>query len=180
MPALVIVALWALAEATLFFIVADVPISAIGLRYGVRSALIAAVVATLAAAIGGQAVLAWSAADPAGSRAALDLVPGIGPATIDRAAHDYAAGGAWAMLRGSFGGVPYKLYAHAAGIGGAGKAGFFLASCIARLPRFALVALGSGVLGKWLRPRLSRRAIAIAFIAAWTVFYAGYFAAVGR
>jgi membrane protein YqaA with SNARE-associated domain len=174
---LVIVAVWALAEATVFFIVADVPISAIGLRYGLKRALVAALVATVAAALGGEIVLAWSAADPVGSRAALLQVPAIGAAAIDRAVADYASGGTPAMLAAAFRGVPYKLYAHAAGIAGSGAASFFLASCIARLPRFALVALGSGWLGERLRQRMSARALALAFAIAWTAFYSAYFIA---
>jgi membrane protein YqaA with SNARE-associated domain len=174
---LVIVAVWALAEASLFFIVADVPISAIGLKYGVKRALLAALVATLAAAVGGEIVLAWSAADPEGSRAALAQVPAITPAVIDRAAADYARGGTLAMLAAAFRGVPYKLYAHAAGIAGSGAASFFLASCIARLPRFALVAVVFGWLGDALRPRFSSRVIAITGLVGWTSFYLLYFAA---
>jgi membrane protein YqaA with SNARE-associated domain len=177
---LLIVAAWALAEATVFFIVADVPISAIGLKYGVKRALLAALAATLAAAVGGEIVLAWSAADPEASRAGLVRVPAISAAAIDRAAADYAHGGTLAMLAASFRGVPYKLYAHAAGLAGTGAGAFFLASCIARLPRFALVALVFGWLGDALRPRFSRRALAIAFVTGWTLFYLFYFATVAN
>ncbi len=81
------------------------------------------------------------------------------------------------MLRGSFGGVPYKLYAHAAGVEGAGMAGFFLASIVARMPRFALVALVSGMAGPRLRQWLGPRRIWLVFALAWTAFYAWYFAA---
>lgn len=170
-----LVALWAFAEALLLFIVADVPISAIGLRSGIRRAVLAALVAAIFAALGGIAMLHWAASDPAGSRAVLESLPGISPALYDSAAADWREGGVLAMLAGSFQGVPYKLYAHAAGIGGAGTAAFFLASIIARLPRFLLVALAFGALGPHLRKRLAPRALWVLFGAGWSLFYAAYF-----
>lgn len=174
MPML-LVALWAFAEATLFFIVADVPISAIALRHGARRALLAAIAAAPAAALGGIVLLAWAANDPALCLRVLEQVPGIAQETIDQAAADYRAGGTLAMLEGAFRGVPYKLYAYAAGTEGAGAAGFALASIAARLPRFVLVAVLFSLLGKWLREKISGRTLAALFLAGWTLFYVGYF-----
>jgi membrane protein YqaA with SNARE-associated domain len=174
-----LVALWAFAEATLFFVVADVPIMAVGLRYGVRRALLAALVAAVFAACGGLAVMAWASVDPAGSRAAIERLPGIDAALFDGAAAAMAwpAVGWAAMMQGAFSGVPYKLYAHAAGVGGADMAAFFLASVIARLPRFALVAVFGGLIGPSLRRRLHPRTMWLLFALAWTAFYSWYFAA---
>jgi membrane protein YqaA with SNARE-associated domain len=174
-----LVALWAFAEATVFFIVADVPISAIALRYGARRALLAALTAAPAAALGGIVLLAWAHNDPGLCLRVLEQIPGIAQETIDRAAADYRTGGTLAMLEGAFRGVPYKLYAYAAGTEGSGVAGFALASIVARLPRFVAVAIGFSLLGKWLRQKISGPTLAALFIASWTLFYTGYFAVVG-
>jgi membrane protein YqaA with SNARE-associated domain len=174
---LLLVAIWAFAEATLWFLVADVPIMAVGLRHGVRRGLVAAGIAAVCAALGGMVTMQWAATDPAGSRAAFEAVPGISAALFDEATAAYNQGGWQAMLAGSFAGVPYKLYAHAAGVAGSGMAGFALASVVARLPRFALIALVSGVIGPPLRKRIGARAVWILFAVGWTTFYAWYFAA---
>lgn len=177
MAVLALVALWAFAEATLFFIVADVPIMAIGIRHGPRRAIVAACIAALAAAAGGLAMLEWAARDPVASRAAIESLPGIGSALVDRAVAGWNEGGAWAMLTASFGGTPYKLYAYAAGIGGTGAAGFLLASIAARLPRFLLVALVAGLAGPHLRRRLPPGLLWPLFAGCWIAFYAAYFVA---
>lgn len=176
---LVLVALWAFAEATLFFIVADVPIMAAGIRHGWRRALLAALVAAVAAALGGLVVMQWAALAPEASRAAIERLPGIDAALFDEAARSMAwpAFGWAAMMEGAFRGVPYKLYAHAAGVDGAHMAVFFLASVIARLPRFALVAAVGGTAGPWLRRRLGARRTWLLFALAWSGFYAWYFIA---
>jgi membrane protein YqaA with SNARE-associated domain len=174
---MLLVVLWALAEATLFFIVADVPISVIGLRHGWRRAWAAALLAAPAAAAGGVA-LAWQASlHPHAVYRALLAIPGIGPHLLAQAGGVYAQDGVNAMLAGSFSGVPYKLYAYAAGMRQTGLAMFFLASIAARLPRFILVASISSVLGAVLRPRLRPFQISALFAAFWILFYAIYFAA---
>jgi membrane protein YqaA with SNARE-associated domain len=177
MLALGIVALWAFAEATLFFIVADVPIMAVGIRYGVRRSLTAALVAALAAALGGLVVMEWASVAPTTSRAVLESLPGIDAALFDEAATAWPAVGWAAMMEGAFRGVPYKLYAHAAGADGASMAAFFLASIIARLPRFALLALLGSLIGPTLRRRLRPPVLWTLFALAWSGFYAWYFAA---
>lgn len=174
------VALWAFAEATVFFIVADVPISAIGLAKGGKPALLAALVCAIAAALGGVLLAHWSASDSAAMTALLNRVPGISPAMIDHADAAWRADGWPAMLQASFTGEPYKLYAHAAGATGAPVAVFALQSFAARLPRFLLVAALSGTLGHFLRPRLSRAVLIALFAAFWITFYAAYFAFVAH
>ena len=177
---IVLAALWALAEATVFFIVADVPISAMGLAKGWKPALLAALVSATAAALGGLLLAHWSASDPAITAALLDRVPGIDPAMIAHADAAWRAGGWLAMLQASFTGEPYKLYAHAAGAAGAPATAFALQSIAARLPRFLLVAAFSGTLSHFLRPRLSRAVLMTQFAAFWITFYAAYFAIVAH
>ncbi|MCB2059071.1 MAG: hypothetical protein R3E09_18620 [Novosphingobium sp.] len=176
---MLLVAIWAFAEATVFFIVADVPISAIGLAGGLRASARAALIATLSAALGGLVVLGWTGHFPNFYRALLAQLPGISPALIDSTASDYATHGWTAMLTGAFGGTPYKLYAAAAAGQVTNAFAFFVASLAARLPRFLLVAALSSWLGKHLRTRISRTILAGLFLGFWLLFYIAYFAAMG-
>jgi len=103
------------------------------------------------------------------------IPPAIDAALIADTRAAFAADGAGAMLRGSLSGVPYKLYALAAGGSGAALVPFLLVSPLVRLPRFLFAALGtavlSGLLSRWLGVR-TRLLVLTAF---WVVFYAWYF-----
>jgi membrane protein YqaA with SNARE-associated domain len=176
---IVLVAIWAFAEALVWFVVADVPISAIALRRGFGRAARASLVAAVMAALGGLAMVRWTMAAPETSRAVLEHVPGIGAPMIDDAVADWRDGAFSAMLGGSFSGVPYKVYAHAGGIYGTGFGGFLVASIAARLPRFLVVSTVSAWLGPLLRRHLSKWQIVFAFTAFWMMFYCAYFMAVG-
>lgn len=170
-----LVLLWAFAEGALFFLVADVPISAVGLLRGPRTALRAALLAAPAAALGGLVVLAWAGASPESVRATFEALPAISPALVERAAEEYAAEGTRAMVRGSFRGTPYKLYALAAGLEGVHPLPFLGASILARLPRFLVVALFSGLLGRALEGRTGPRRRLLGLGLFWVAFYGFYF-----
>lgn len=179
---LALIAIWALAEATLFFIVADVPIMALGICRGVKPALIGAGVAAVFAALGGSLIWRWAQSDPSMVHAVMWLVPGIDDDLVLQVINDWHENGALGMASGSFSGVPYKLYAFAAGTMGGGwnaLALFVFASILARLPRFLLVALVSGWAGPRLVARFGPRAVWAAFVLAWAVFYAVYWSAMG-
>lgn len=179
---LALIAIWALAEATVFFIVADVPIMALGIKAGARKALIGACVAAVFAAVGGGALCIWASENPARAYDLMLAVPAINAQLIEQVAAQFEEYGLVGMVVGSFTGVPYKLYAFAASSGPleTGPVALFaIASIIARLPRFALIALVSG----WAGPRLIRRfgaaRVWIAFAVCWTGFYAWYWSAMG-
>ena len=179
---LALIALWALAEATLFFIVADVPIMALGIRRGVKPALIGAIVAAVFAALGGSIIWLWAQSDPSMVHAVMWLVPGIDDDLVLQVVKDWGDNGAIGMATGSFSGVPYKLYAFAAGTMGGGwntLTLFFFASILARLPRFLLVALVSGWVGPQLIARFGAGKVWLAFALAWAGFYVVYWSAMG-
>ncbi len=133
--------LWGVAEATLFFIVPDVLLSAIGLKRGARAGAVASACAALGAGAGGAAMFLWSAHDAAGARAVVLAVPAVSEAMAADAARAMAEHG-WfaATLAGPLSFTPFKLYAILAPEAGASAAGFALASVAARLPRFLLVS----------------------------------------
>lgn len=179
---LILVAIWAFAEATLFFIVADVPIMALGIRAGVKKAVVGALVAAVVAALGGAVVWQWASTNPKDVIELFLAVPGIDLDLVSETRSHWEEGGSLAMALGSFSGVPYKLYALAAGSHGGGLGAlalFMVASILARLPRFLLVALASGWAGPRLVARFGKRAVWVAFGLAWTAFYAVYWSAMG-
>ena len=94
-----IVAGWSAAEAALFFIVADVPISWIAVRSGTKAAMLAAVVAAVASVAGAAIILLWAGLDPTGAAATMAALPAIDGSLIARAAQGYEDG-ALAMLAG--------------------------------------------------------------------------------
>lgn len=173
---LLLVAAWAVAEAILFFIVADVPISIVAVRWGWRRGCIAALVAALAATAGGLILYVWAAHDPLGSRNAIEALPAIDGVMIDSQAQAFAAHHFSAMLKGSISGIPYKIYAWAAGSGRAPLLPFLLFSPIVRLPRFLASALLSGGISKALERRLGLKARFAILASVWVLFYAVYFA----
>ena len=171
--------LWGVAEATLFFIVPDVLVSAVATLRGTRPALLAALWAGLGGVAGGLAVFLLAAAMPGATLAAIDAVPGIGPAMLARAEDGLAAQGPAALFVGAFSGVPYKVYAATAPQAGLPLWVFALVSVPARLARFVLMALGVGLLARILRPRLGVAGSVALLAVCWVAFYAFYFAVTG-
>lgn len=175
--ALAIVATWSAAEAAIFFLVADIPISWIAVRHGTRPAVIAAFVAALASIVGTLAVLVWGGNDPAGAARAMAALPAIDPAMVADAADRYHHG-PLAVLAGAFSGIPFKLFALEAAKQGA--LGFLLIAPLVRLPRFLAVALFAGGISRLLGRRMTVQQRLILLAALWTLFYAAYFAVMPR
>ena len=167
-----IVAGWSAAEAAIFFIVADVPISWIAVRSGTRAALLAALVAALASVAGTLAVLFWASRDPAGAAATMAALPGIDPALVSEAASLYAQGFD-AVLAGSFSGIPFKLF----GLEAAKQGGilFVLFSPLLRVPRFLAIAVFVGGVSHFLKRWMSVRQRLALLLVLWVAFYSWYF-----
>lgn len=174
---LAIVAGWSAAEAALFFLVADIPISWIAVRSGTRAAILAAVVAAFASMLGTAAVLLWAGQDPGGVARAMAALPGIDSALIGEAADRYRHG-PQAVLAGAFSGVPFKLFTlEAARDGGLW---LLLTSPLLRLPRFLLVAVLAGSVARYLQRWMTARQLLVVLGILWVLFYAAYFTAMPR
>lgn len=169
-----IVAGWSAAEAAIFFLVADIPISWIAVRSGTRAALLAALVAAFASVAGALAVIFLARHDPAGAAATMAALPAIDPALEARAAELYHDG-PWAMLAASFSGVPFKLFALEAAKGSALP--LLLLAPLLRLPRFAAVALFSGTISQLLSRWMDAKSRLILLGLLWVAFYACYWSA---
>jgi membrane protein YqaA with SNARE-associated domain len=167
-------ALWGIAEATFFFIVPDILLTAAVLVFGFAMALRFAVAAAAAAALGGLIMMQWGASDPEAARALLLSVPLIGPDLLDRV--DAEIAGAWPvnLTLGAVTGAPYKIYAVEAGAASINPALFAVASIIARISRFAL-AIGLAWAGFALGRRLGlERWNGAGLAAIWALIYGSY------
>jgi hypothetical protein len=172
-----IVAGWSAAEAAIFFLVADIPISWIAVRSGTKAGMLAAVVAAVASVVGTLAVLAWAGRDPAGAAAVMAVLPGIDAALIAEAADRYRHG-PHAVLAGAFSGIPFKLFALEAAQHR--DFGFLLLAPLLRLPRFLAVALFAGTVSRLLEKRMTVRQRLLLLAALWAAFYAAYFSLMPR
>jgi len=165
---------WGFAEATLFFIVADMLITLVTVYYGLRRGLEAVAFTTIGALVGGAAMYRWGVNDPAGIVAALDGVPAIGPAMIEEVRQ--ALRGDWQgeLFGAAFSGVPYKIFAGLAPSAGIAMPIFLLYSVPARLARFLTLWLVTGVLSRLVATRLGKRQQIGVLTVIWVVFYALY------
>lgn len=173
MAAWTIVAIWSAAEAAIFFLVADIPISWIAVRRGTRAAMLASIVAAIASVVGAFAVLVWAGSDPGGAARTMAALPGIDAGLVAEAADRFDKGYP-AVLAGAFSGIPFKLFALEAAKQGA--LGFLLLAPLLRLPRFIAVALFAGTASKLLASRMTVKQRSGLLVALWVVFYAFYFA----
>jgi membrane protein YqaA with SNARE-associated domain len=168
--------LWGLAEATLFFIVPDVWLSAIAVARGRRVALRATGWAIAGAILGGALMHAWGTFDPAGATALLDHLPAISQGMIAGVRDDLARQGSAGVVLGGVTGVPYKIYAVLADGAGLALPLFLLISVPARAIRFVLAVLVADWLNGWLARWLTRRQRYAVLGVAWLAFYGFYFA----
>lgn len=168
---------WGLAEAALFFLVPDVILSLIALRRGASTGLVACLWSAIGAGVGGSIMYAWAASQPQAAIDAVLAVPAVSDMMLIGAQRDIASlGWVGAALLGPITSTPYKLYAVLAPQAGVNFLLFALASVIVRLPRFFVVSLGVWAVGRFLSRWLSPRTLLAVFVAAWTVFYAVFFA----
>lgn len=168
--------LWGFAEATFFFIVPDVLLTAGVLIFGFAVALRFCVTAALGAVAGGMVMFWWGAMDPASARHFVSAVPLIGDDLMARVSAEIA--GAWPvnLTMGAISGAPYKIYAVEAGAAGVEPTLFSMVSMVARGLRFFLaisITAGAFVIAQrmglpsWRGPGLAL---------AWAALYAAYIA----
>lgn len=167
---LIAAGIWGFAEATLFFIVPDVLLSALALR-NLRAALIASLLAVAGAVAGGAVMYGWGAAQPQAAVETVAQVPAVGEAMMARAHADMVEDGAIATVFGPLTATPYKVYAVQASDAGIPFWLFMAITPIARLPRFLLVSLIAGGAAHLLKPRLGQRALYAIWAVGWVIVY---------
>jgi len=171
---LLLLALWGFAEATLFFVVPDVAISAIAVALGRNAGLVAAAAAVAGALVGGAAMVVWGLDDAAAALRLVERLPAISPAMIEEVRAELAADGLLAVALGGITGVPLKIYAVAAPEAGFGLAEFLAVATLARGLRFAAAALIADAIARGLLWRFAVATRLGVLAGLWAVFYAAY------
>jgi membrane protein YqaA with SNARE-associated domain len=171
-----IAAFWGFAEATLFFIVPDVWLTAVTIRLGRAAAFRAAAWTIAGALVGGGAMYDWGAGNYSQAVAALDDLPAISADMIVNSCEGLSAGGLRDLFLGSVTGVPYKVFAVSAPAAGIAPMTFLLATIPARAVRFAAAILIAAAMNYVLPARLTLRQRLSILGGFWVVFYIGYFA----
>ncbi|WP_342022939.1 hypothetical protein AAE021_14015 [Arthrobacter citreus] len=166
---------WGFAEATFFFVVPDVWTSSVGLRRPKRA--LGTTVSALGGAMAGGAATYWWGRKVAAntSRRALVKVPAVTDVMISEVEQEIAESGAASLLRGPTRGVPYKLYARAAGLQRTSLMAFLAWSVPGRMIRFIVVTAAVSGIAAVVRsrfPGISERRITAVFWICWGAFYA--------
>lgn len=167
-------AIWGAAEASFFFLVPDILISALALS-SLKRALCACLAALAGALIAGIGLYYWGVIDITSAWTFVEAVPAISPEMLERVEQELTDEGIWAILLGPLSGTPYKTYAIQAASAGITITAFLLISIPARLSRFVLVALISYGIKQWCLYRLSRRWQLGCWALFWLGFYLWYF-----
>ena len=166
---------WGVAEATFFFIVPDVLLTAAVIKFGFRRTLPLAFVTAATASLAGLGMWLWANSDAAAARDAMLQVPAIGPDLLARAHDEIANNWIVHLFTGALTGLPYKLYAVEAGAQGINPILFTLISVPARLLRFVLAMGLAAVLREALskigRPQWNYPVWAFAWIALYAVYF---------
>lgn len=170
----IIAALWGFAEATLFFLVPDICLTAAAVWRGRVAAFRAACWAIAGAVAGGALMFHWAAADPVPAMAAIESLPAISQAMMDSGRDALNKNGLWQLFVGSITGTPYKIFAAAAPAAGIPLTPFLLVTILARASRFIVAILIADIVSRTLAAHLSLRGRLIVLAGFWTVLYAGY------
>ncbi|WP_428410477.1 hypothetical protein [Hyphococcus sp.] len=167
-------ALWGFAEATFFFIVPDLLLTAAVLAFGLSRAFRFATVAACGAALGALPMVIWGAADAEAARAFLLSVPLIGEDLLLRVHGELEGFWPGNLTVGAVTGAPFKIYAVEAGASGVNPFLFAMVGYVARLARFTL-AIALTALGAKLAARLGlQRIVPYGLALAWALIYAFY------
>ena len=171
---IVIAFLWGLAEATVFFIVPDVFLSWIALS-DKNKALLASLSATLGAIIGGVIIYIFAYANVSPVEGFLVQIPAIDSQMVDQVNREIRDSGLISIFTGPLKGVPYKIYASAAGASGLSFLFFIMISIPARLFRFLIVSLVTSLFIRHFFSSKSLQEQRIVLAVFWIVFYLYYF-----
>lgn len=165
---------WGFGEAVLFFVIPDVFLTLVAVRFGFRRSFRLAVIATVGAVLGGLLTYGWAALHAESAFAAMELLPGIDRSMVDSVQHEVATHGNRALLAGPWQGQPYKLFAAASGDFGLSLIGLALLTIPGRLVRFAISAGGASYLRWFLSRWISDKTMLGLWAAFWMLVYLAY------
>lgn len=168
-------ALWGFAEATLFFVVPDVIVGAVGL-YRPRKALAAGVAAVGGAIVGGTVVYLVGTGVGDGIRDVMQTVPSIRPGMLMQARQDLLDLGGRAMFLGPSPSIPYKIYATEWSLLGWGLPALLAWTIPDRAVRIVSIGLLMAGVGVIFRRHIQGhpRFWLVLYAGSWTAFYIVY------
>ncbi len=166
-------AIWGFGEATLFFIIPDVILTAIAIR-SLRKALIACACALAGALIGGTLMYCWGMQSPEEAATAVDQVPLVSAVMITDVRTDLRQDGVIALVTGPINGTPYKIYAVSAHQSNISYPKFIAASTFARTARFVVTSLIAWALSRYALYAFSLRTKYLILATVWTLIYVSY------
>lgn len=168
---LLVAFLWAFAEATFFFLPADIAV-AVGAATLPTRWYFVALEATAGAVAGGALLAALAERAPERVRRLVTRLPGHSEAFFEETAARFEEKGWGALLLAGLTGRPYKLFALTAGERSIPLPSFLAVSALARAIRFFPVAFAASWCVRHFGPgrvRLVSAVFAVAILAAWGV-----------
>ncbi|WP_120496830.1 VTT domain-containing protein [Kiloniella sp. EL199] len=166
--------LWGISEATFFFIVPDLFLSLICIRYNAYQAICFSLLTLAGALVGGVLLYYLGRAYPEIIYNLLERLPAINTDMMQEV-REKTQYGLSSLVVGSFTGVPYKLYSYEAGQQSINLVQFVLISIPARLFRWALVIVFCQFVLFYLQKIFSQSQIIKIFFGFWFVFYGAFF-----
>ncbi|MFD2206474.1 hypothetical protein [Kiloniella antarctica] len=167
--------LWGFAEATFFFIVPDVFLSYLSVKYNLKTAIKSALFTLSGAFIGGVIIYHLGNSYSSDIIDYIDILPAISPAMIVTAKEDLEQFGILSILIGAFSGVPYKVFAAQAGQLSIPLISFIAIFIPARLIRWFQVIFIAQLIGNILLNHVSKKFVLWAFFSFWVIFYSLFF-----
>ncbi len=167
--------LWGLAEATFFFIVPDVFLSYLSVKYNLKVSIISALFSLVGALIGGLVLYHLGKEYSQNIILFIVTLPAISPEMIESVELNLKQSGLISLFTGAISGVPYKIFAVQAGQLSIPMGAFIAVSIPARLFRWFLVIFISNIIGKHLSKRWSKNVAIKALLLFWVIFYSLFF-----
>ena len=166
-------AIWGFAEATLFFVVPDVMVGAVGLLRP-RKVVLAALAAVGGALVGGTVLYLVARGTGPGLRDVMHGIPTITLSMLEEARRGLVEHGGVAMLQSQW--IPYKLFVTEWGLLGWDLVALLGWTIVDRSSRILVVGLGAAVLGILMRRPIGAHPVlwSTAYLVAWAGFYAWY------
>jgi membrane protein YqaA with SNARE-associated domain len=165
--------IWGFGEATLFFIIPDVILTAIAIR-SLRQSLVASCYALAGALIGGTLMYYWGAHSPEQAASVVEQVPLIDQAMVEQVRADLRSDGILAIAVGPIKGVPYKIYATSAEQAGISYPVFIIVSIFARMARFVATSMLAWGISRYALPAVSLKTKYLMLAGAWASIYLVY------
>jgi len=164
---------WALCEATFFFVIPDVWLSFAtveGLKTGFKNILIA----VLGALLGGLIMYLWGKNDVQSALVFIAKIPTHSESMILTIEHLIEKNGLMGIFQGPIKGLPYKVFATFYGAHSYSLPLFLLLSIPARAMRFVLTVIVSHIISNYAMKNSSKGKKRLVLLFLWMIFYSFY------